>query len=53
VRLDGEGRLTGFFSRDPSVAHLPLFEAACAGVEWEDLGIVRASFGVSAEAVDG
>ena len=52
VRLDPEGAVAAFFPRDPSVAHMTLFEAACRGAQVEDVGVIAASFGLSSEAVD-
>ncbi len=52
VRLDPNGTVAAFFPRDPRVCHVALFEAACVGLEYEDIDLVRTSFGLSVEAID-
>lgn len=52
VRLAADGTVASWFPRDPSMAHLDLFEAACAGADVEDVAVIRASFGLASGGID-
>jgi Ni,Fe-hydrogenase III large subunit len=51
LRLEG-GQIAGAFQRDPGWLHLPMLEAAAAGLAPEEWAIARASFGLSHAGMD-